>query len=175
MSRRNREELMSSTVVPKSVLQLFEMLNDIDERPYDFVGKLDIPGAEHLGALSDKARKLHAAHMMAELQLAEARRAYESAKTYRDTVKDLFSQAVKEQFPAVVSVEQSPGGAEAKIQNGIFFGAGWAVFRTEPEVLKQAEQAELRRRHRERGDSSDGMPRRPEGLLGALLEGLHLG
>lgn len=171
MSNRRRDALNSSVAMPKNVIELFEMLKHIDERPYDFVGKLDIPGAEHLGALSEHARKLHAAHMMAELQLAEARRAYESAKTYRDTVKNLFSQAVKEQFPAVVSVEQSSGGAVAKIQNGIFFGAGWAVLRTDPEVLRQAE----RRQRHEEGGSSEDMPRRPEGLLGALLEGLHLG
>ncbi len=174
MSRRGREELMSSTVIPKNVIELLAGLKDIDERPYDFVGKYDIPGAEHLGALSPTARKLHAAHMMAELQVAEARRAYESAKAYRDSVKGMFNQSVREEFPSVVTVEQHTGGAVAKIQNGLFFGPGWSVFRTEPAVLEQAERVEQRRRQKERG-SSDEMPERPEGLLGALLGGIQLG
>lgn len=174
MSNRRRDALNSSVVMPKNVIELLAGLGDIDERPYDFVGRLDVPGAELIGALSTPARRLHAASVMAQQQVAEARRAYESAKAYCDVVEGLFFQAVSEQFPAVVTVEQNPGGTTTKIQNGLFFGEGWAVFRADPDLLKQAKH-DLRRQRREDRGSSEDMPGRPDGLLGALLEGFRMG
>jgi hypothetical protein len=153
-----------SVVIPKNVEDLFARLKDIDERPYDFVGRLDVPGAVQIGTLSLTACRLHAAAIMAQQQLAEARRAYESAKAYYCAVEGLFYQSVSDQFPAVVTVEQHPGGATIKIQNGLFFGEGWAVYRADPNLLKQAKHHFRRQRHQHCDTSED-----TEGLLGVII------